>query len=66
MDQQQERLVHLPPLDVGAVNLLLEGLGKLPLERSVLLFQAIQQEAQRQLAPTPPVAAADGAGEVQS
>jgi hypothetical protein len=48
--------IQLPPLDVGAVNLLLEGLGKLPLERSLPLFQAIQHEAQQQLAPPPPAA----------
>lgn len=50
---QQEPTVTLPPLPLGAVNLILEGLSELPLKRVGPLFGLIQSEAQRQLQPAP-------------
>lgn len=41
------------------INICLEGLGKLPLERSQAVYSTILQQAQSQLAPTKPAQKAD-------
>jgi hypothetical protein len=49
MTQSNEPQVQFPPLPVGAVGLILEGLGGLPTARSGELFFFLKHTAETQL-----------------
>lgn len=58
----EQKQITLPPMPVEAINLILEGLGNLPLVRSRAVFDFIASNAEKQLkehsgeqVPDPPV-----------
>lgn len=49
-----EQKINLTDLSVNDVNLIMAGLGKLPLEATVELWARLKQQAEAQLKPAEP------------